>query len=32
MKIEKAKAGVQKIGAYLPDPLALLGRLRYRRS
>lgn len=32
MKIEKAKAGVQKIGAYLPNPLTLLGRLRYRRS
>lgn len=32
MKIEKAKAGVLKLGHYLPDPLALLGRLRYRRS
>lgn len=32
MKIEKAKAGVQKLGALLPDPIALLGRLRYRRS
>ncbi len=32
MKIEKAKASVQKLGAYLPDPIALLGRLRYRRS
>ncbi|MFZ3034764.1 MAG: COQ9 family protein [Parvibaculum sp.] len=32
MKIEKAKAGVQKLGEYLPDPLALLGRLRYLRS
>lgn len=32
MQIEKAKASVQKFGAYLPDPLALLGRLRYRRS
>jgi len=32
MKFEKAKAGVQKVGAFLPDPLALLGRLRYRRS
>ena len=32
MQIEKAKASVQKIGALLPDPVALLGRLRYRRS
>jgi ubiquinone biosynthesis protein COQ9 len=32
MQIEKAKARVQKIGAMLPDPVALLGRLRYRRS
>lgn len=32
MQIEKAKASVQRIGALLPDPAALLGRLRYRRS
>lgn len=32
MQIEKAKAGVQKLGALLPDPVALLGRLRYGRS
>lgn len=32
MQIEKAKAGVKKLGALLPDPLALLGRLRYRKS
>ncbi|HEY4344703.1 MAG TPA: COQ9 family protein [Parvibaculum sp.] len=32
MQIEKAKASVQRIGAMLPDPVALLGRLRYRRS
>jgi ubiquinone biosynthesis protein COQ9 len=32
MQFEKAKASVQKIGRMLPDPLALLGRLRYRRS
>lgn len=32
MQIEKAKASVQKLGALLPDPIALLGRLRYRRS
>jgi ubiquinone biosynthesis protein COQ9 len=32
MQIEKAKASVQRIGALLPDPVALLGRLRYRRS
>jgi len=32
MKIEKAKAGVRKFGALLPDPLTLLSRLRYRQS
>lgn len=32
MQIEKAKASVQRFGALLPDPAALLGRLRYRRS
>ncbi len=32
MQIEKAKASVQKLGSFLPDPLALLGRLRYRKS
>lgn len=32
MQIEKAKAGVKKLGALLPDPFALLGRLRYRKS
>ncbi|MGV8997149.1 MAG: COQ9 family protein [Parvibaculaceae bacterium] len=32
MQIEKAKAGVKKIGAMLPDPFALLGWLRYRKS
>lgn len=32
MQIEKAKARVKKIGQFLPDPLALLGRLRYRRT
>ncbi|MES1989595.1 MAG: COQ9 family protein [Pseudomonadota bacterium] len=31
MKIEKAKAGIKKFGAMLPDPFALLGRLRYRK-
>tara|TARA_R110000824_G_scaffold390760_3_gene587547 strand:+ start:27594 stop:28283 length:690 start_codon:yes stop_codon:yes gene_type:complete len=32
MQIEKAKASVKKFGQFLPDPLALLGRLRYRRT
>tara|TARA_R110000868_G_scaffold1871_6_gene14869 strand:- start:3138 stop:3827 length:690 start_codon:yes stop_codon:yes gene_type:complete len=32
MQIEKAKASVQKLGSLLPDPLALLSRLRYRKS
>jgi ubiquinone biosynthesis protein COQ9 len=32
MKIEKAKASVKKIGDLLPDPLALISRLRYRKS
>lgn len=32
MQIEKAKARVQKLGSFLPDPLALLSRLRYRKS
>lgn len=32
MQIEKAKASVKKLGAMLPDPFALLGRLRYRKS
>ena len=32
MRIEKAKAQVKKVGALLPDPIALLGRLRYRNG
>lgn len=32
MRIEKVKAGVKNIAGRLPDPLALLGRLRYRRG
>jgi len=32
MQFEKAKASVMKVGAMLPDPLALISRLRYRRS
>ena len=32
MQIEKVKAGVQKFGEMLPDPLSLLGRLRYGRG
>lgn len=32
MQIEKVKAQVQKVGEMLPDPLALLGRLRYPPS
>ena len=31
MQFEKAKAGVQKLVKRLPDPLGLLGRLRYPR-
>lgn len=30
MRFEKAKAAVKGLGAKLPDPFALLGRLRYR--
>lgn len=32
MQIEKVKARVKKAGAMLPDPLGLIGRLRYGRS
>ncbi|MBI1260950.1 MAG: COQ9 family protein [Rhizobiales bacterium] len=32
MQFEKAKAGVKKIGAMLPDPIGLIARLRYRRG
>lgn len=32
MQFEKAKASVKKVGAMLPDPVALLSRLRYRRG
>ncbi|MDZ4380269.1 MAG: COQ9 family protein [Parvibaculum sp.] len=32
MRIERVKAGVKGIAAKLPDPLSLLGRLRYGRG
>lgn len=32
MQFEKAKAGVKKIGAMLPDPIGLMAKLRYRRG
>ncbi|MBA4210848.1 MAG: COQ9 family protein [Parvibaculum sp.] len=32
MRFERAKAGVKRVAAKLPDPLSLLGRLRYGRS
>jgi ubiquinone biosynthesis protein COQ9 len=32
MRFERAKAGVKNIAAKLPDPVALLGRLRYGRG
>lgn len=32
MRIEKAKAGLRKVGAWLPDPAGILGRLRYGRG
>lgn len=32
MRIEKAKAGVRKVGEWLPDPLGLIGRWRYGRG
>lgn len=32
MRFERAKAGVKRVAAKLPDPLSLLGRLRYGRG
>jgi ubiquinone biosynthesis protein COQ9 len=32
MRIEKVKAGARKVGDWLPDPLGLIGRLRYGRG
>lgn len=32
MQIEKAKASLRKAGEWLPDPLGLIGRLRYGRG
>lgn len=32
MRFERVKAGVKSVAVKLPDPLALLGRLRYGRS